>query len=392
VNPAGSGGGGRLRVLLLGSFPPQTQGIAGYCAGLATALAGLVEVEALGFRAMYPPWLFPGEKRAMDPTAAAPSAPGLRVRHALAWYNPLGWLWHAWKTPAQVVHLQWWSLPLFPVCLAFAWAARRRGLPLVLTAHNVLPHERSRGFLWASRRLYRRADHIVVHSETNRSQLLETFGLDPARVTCVPMGATPPMTAPPSRAEALRVLDLPPERPTLLFFGIIRPYKGLDVLLHALATVRERHPEVLLIVAGKAWASWKPCADLIDTMGLARNAEVRLGYIPESDVARYFAAADLVVLPYTHFDAQSAVGAQALGHGKALLVTDTGGLPELVKGDPRWCVPPRDPAALAGAICNFLDAPDAAKRAFATEVGGHTGWGESAAQHAGIYHQLSGFE
>ena len=85
------------RVLMIGAFPPQAQGIPGYCGALAVAIGRRATIRALGFRAMYPPWLFPGVKAANDPTSAAPEAPGLTVTHALAWYNPLGWLWHAWR-------------------------------------------------------------------------------------------------------------------------------------------------------------------------------------------------------------------------------------------------------------------------------------------------------
>lgn len=376
------------RVLLLGAFPPQAQGIPGYCGALATALAARGPVHALGFKAMYPRRLFPGVKAAMDPTARPPRAEHLTVAHSLAWYNPLGWCWHAGRTPADVVHIQWWSLPLFPVCLTFAVAARLRRKPTVITVHNVLPHETSPWFRRASRVLYRFADCLMVHSAANREQLLEHFQLPAERVVHIPMGIGDTAADLPNRQAAREALGVPADAPTLLFFGTIRPYKGLADLLRALAAVRTRHPDVQLLIAGKPWEAWEPYQAIIDHEGLGDCVHTTLDYIPEADVNTYFAAADLAVLPYTHFDAQSAAGAQLLAAGKPLIVTETGGLPDLVGHDPRWIAPPRDPAALAKKIGAFLDNPAAGAAAF-TEIAATTretmSWEAAAAAHWGTY-------
>jgi glycosyltransferase involved in cell wall biosynthesis len=382
----------KSRILLLGSFPPQAQGIPGYCGGLARALAARGVVQSIGFKAMYPAFLFPGVKRAMDPTSGALQASSLTVRHSLAWYSPIGWLWSALTTPADIVHIQWWSLPLFPVCLAFALAAKLRRVPVVITVHNVLPHEPSPWFLRASRTLYRLADQLIVHSDVNRTQLLEHFRSDENRVTCVPMGIDA-TAAPTLNRESARVqLGIPKARPTLLFFGTIRPYKGLDVLLRAFAEVRKRHPEVQLVIAGKPWEPWARYQSIIDDAGLAEHVITRLDYIPEADVSNYYAAADLVVLPYRHFDAQSAVGVQVLGHGRPMIVTDCGGLPALVNHDVRWIAPPDDPEALTDKIASFLADPASATAAFA-EIARKSGeamsWEASALAHWDIYNCLT---
>lgn len=380
-------------ILLLGSFPPQAQGIPGYCGALAQALTAHGPVRAIGFKAMYPAFLFPGVKYAMDPTSSAPQASGLTVRHGLAWYNPIGWLWSAFSTPADIVHIQWWSLPLFPVCLAFALAARLRRLPVVVTVHNVLPHEPSPWFLRASRMLYRLADQLIVHSEVNRIQLLEHFRCDENRVTCVPMGIDAPAAPALDKESARAQLGIPTHRPTLLFFGTIRPYKGLDVLLYALAQVRTGHPEVQLVVAGKPWEPWVRYQAIIDEEGLGDLVITRLDYIPEADVPTYYVAADLVVLPYTHFDAQSAVGAQVLGHGRPIMVTACGGLPALVNGEKQWIAQPDDPVSLAVKLGDFLEDPsgasaDFAARARQTREG--MSWEVSARAHWAIYDRLLG--
>lgn len=380
-------------ILLLGAFPPQAQGIPGYCGALAQALATHGPVHAIGFKAMYPAFLFPGVKCAMDPTSPAPQAPNLNVRHSLAWYNPIGWLWNAFATPARLIHIQWWSLPLFPISFTFALAAKLRRIPVVVTVHNVLPHEPSPWFLRASRALYRLADHLIVHSEINRAQLLEHFRYDDEHVTCVPMGIDTPAALTLDKESERAQLGFPADRPTLLFFGTIRPYKGLDVLLRAIAEVSKQHPDVLLVIAGKPWESWERYQSIIDAEGLADHVITRLDYIPEAEVSIYYAAADFVVLPYRHFDAQSAVGAQVLGQGRPMIVTDCGGLPALVNHDARWIAPPDDVEALGEKISDSLADPTSATQTF-TEIVRRAresmSWKASAEAHWAIYRRLVG--
>jgi glycosyltransferase involved in cell wall biosynthesis len=262
----------------------------------------------------------------------------------------------------------------------------------VITVHNVLPHEPGPWFLHASRVLYRLADHLVVHSELNRTQLLQHFQLNGCGVTCVPMGVSATAEHVVEQEEARTRLGIESNRPTLLFFGTIRPYKGLDVLLRSLAKVREINPDVQLVIAGKPWEPWARYQSIIEAEDLAGHVDSRLDYIPEAEVSLYYAAADLVVLPYTHFDAQSAVGAQVLGHGRPMLVTDCGGLPALVQHDPRWIAPPNDFEALAEKIAQFLAEPEVAAVAFdklVRQAGETMSWEFSALAHWDIYKRLT---
>lgn len=380
----------RLRVSMLGAFPPQAQGIQMYCCGLGEALSRVCALDAIGFRRMYPAWLFPGVKENFDPGKAPMRGEDLRVSHPLAWYAPWGWLAAALRVRADVFHLQWWSLPLFPVAALFVLVMRLRGIPVVITVHNVLPHERSRGFVGAGRWLCRRAARVLVHSAVNREQLIAHYGVAPERVVHVPHGSPAP-EAIPDRAAACVRLGLRPERQYILAFGVIRPYKGVGDLIEALAQIAAAHPAVDLIVAGKPWVAWEPYAAQIVLHGLEARVHTALDYIPESAVGDYFAAADLVVLPYTHFDAQSGVGAQALAYGKPLLVSTTGALPEWVDHAPAWQVPPSAPEALAERLHWVFADPEAARSAFApiaARVSERHGWAQAAAVHAAVYASL----
>ncbi len=354
----------RPRIAMLGAFPPQAQGIQEYCREVAETLATVVDVHAVGFRRMYPSFLFPGIRDAMDPAKPPLRGAGLETEHRLTWYNPGGWVFRAARVPCDLFHLQWWSLPLLPVSAVFSETMRLRRKPVVVTVHNVLPHEGGRGLSWAGRVLCRHAGRVVVHGEANRRQLMEHYALPEDRVAHIPMGfAGNTMPAPP-RDEACTALALPAERCYLLSFGTIRPYKGVMDLIEAFASIERDWPGVDLVIAGKPWEDWAPYAERIKTLGLTRRVHCFLGYQPEDRVPLFYGAASLLVLPYTHFDAQSAVGAQALAYDLPMVVSSAGGLPEWVDHAPEWIVPPNNVPALAKALGAFLHAREERRKAF----------------------------
>jgi glycosyltransferase involved in cell wall biosynthesis len=335
----------RLRVTMLGSLPP-TKGVSPYTAELVDALSARpdIDLEVLAFKSIYPAWLYPGgdpEERGTERRFA-----NARVRRFITWYNPLTWAWAGLTLRGDVVHAQWWSYVLAPVYATVLGIARLRGKKVVVTVHNVAPHEHSRLKRFMNDAVLRFADRLVVHSEANRARI------DPAvvpKVSVVPMGIHPAKRTGIGQKEARERLGLPIDVNVILNFGNIRPYKGIDVLVRAFAGVLEQRPQALLLIAGKPWSSWEPYQRLIDSLGIDANVRTYLDYVPSDDIELYFEAADVVALPYTHFDAQSAVGALALPFGKPLVVSDVGGLPELV-GTPTAVVPAGDDEALSAAL------------------------------------------
>lgn len=384
--------GPRLRVAMLGAFPPQAQGVQDYCREIAVALARLCHVHALGFKRMYPAFLFPGVKQAMDPTKAPLVALNLRVEHRLTWYNPAGWLRAGLLTEADVFHAQWWSWPLWPVTWTIARAMKLRGKPVVLTVHNVLPHEPDKNYLRATRSLCKLADRVLVHSAINRAQLLEHYRLPAEKVIQVGMGPCMPDTQPAAREEACAALRLPPDRRYVLVFGTIRPYKGVEDLLRAFALLGPACGDVHIIIAGKPWTSWAPYQRIIDSHALRDRVHLFLDYVPEDRLRFFFAAADLVALPYRYFDAQSAVCATAMPYRKPILVSEVGGLPDWVDRDPNWIVPPQAPEALARRIeAFFADAPGqtALFAELADRVLKRFSWEGIAQRHLVVYREIA---
>ena len=340
---------------MLGALPPW-RGVAPYTRHLLDGLDDMeeLEVEFLDFVSLYPPRLYPGgEPR--DRNGTRPSFARVRMRRLLAWYNPLSWLWAGLTLRGSVLHAQWWSHVLAPVYLVVMGLARLRGRRVVLTLHNVLPHEEAPWRRWLFQSVFRFAHQFIVHSERNAQVLIEQYPRAVGRVTVVPMGIhTVTSGQKLSRQEARERLELPAEGWVILAFGNIRPYKGLDVLLRALRRVVDAGREATLLVAGQPWNSFERYQNLIDELDLTAHVRLRLEYLPESEVEACFAAADLAVFPYTHFDAQSAAATLALSSGVPLVVSDVGGLPDLV-GDARAVVPANDPEALAQTLRAVLD-------------------------------------
>jgi glycosyltransferase involved in cell wall biosynthesis len=244
---------------------------------------------------------------------------------------------------AEIVHFQWLTVQPIDVHLL----PRRRPAAggtrpkLVLTAHDVLPREPWPGQLSAQRRLYRRFDAIVVHSEHGRGRLLE-LGVDPDRVHVIPHGAFTHLAERPPGPGA----DGPPfhtDGSVVLFFGLLRPYKGLDVLLEAWRGIEN----------AELWIAGMPRMNLAALD--AGQASIRLvpRFIPDAELPAYFKRADLVVLPYLEAD-QSGVLFTALAFGKPLLLSDVGGFPEIAATGAARAVAAGDSAALREALRELL--------------------------------------
>lgn len=347
---------------MLGSFPPL-RGISSYCFELATSVAGnACQVEFLSFKKMYPRFLYPGKDLEDDHTFPAVAGGHLHVKRDLVWYNPLGWILEGLKSKASILHAQWWSLPLAPVYLCLCALYQIQCKPIVFTVHNVLPHEPSALFFFLSRLLFSMGDHFIVHSRLNQQQLVDCYGISPGDISLIPHGSLDFQVNPQADEKKIRAeLGFLPEHQVVLLFGAIRPYKGIDTAISAFVQVKKHNPAARLLIVGKLWQSWEPYDAMIKRHGLEKHVVVCLRYIPSAEVHRYFCASDLVILPYHHFDSQSGVGGAAISFRKPLIVTQVGGLPDLVL-DPHAVIPPADPIALAEAITNCINHPERLKK------------------------------
>ncbi|MDY7039131.1 MAG: glycosyltransferase family 4 protein [Thermodesulfobacteriota bacterium] len=344
-------------IAMLGSLPPL-RALSSYCLELASAIADLGRFQFISFKKIYPALLYPGGDLRDDPTFPVQMHPNLKVKRRLTWYNPMTWIIEGVRTNGELLHAQWWSLPLSLIYMIICLGFKLRGKPVIFTVHNLLPHEKSTFYNVISRALFLLGDHFIVHSEPNRAQLIKYYHIPPEKVTRIPHGpldfhAHRTM----DRAMVLNEMGYNPEEKIILLFGAIRPYKGIHTALRALSEVVHAIPEASLLIAGKLWESWDPYQRLIDELGIGDHIKTFFKYIPSEDVYKFFTVSDLIILSYHHFDSQSGVGATAISFRKPMIVTNVGGLPELV-ADRRFVVPPGDPKALARTIEGCLKDPD----------------------------------
>jgi glycosyltransferase involved in cell wall biosynthesis len=298
---------------------------------------------------------------------------------------------------ADVVHFQWLALQAVDRHLL----PRR---PTVLTAHDLLPREPRPGQVRAQRRLYEAVNAVVVHSELGRRELVGRVGVDAAKVHVIHHGAfdyltqvpraLPEELAAPGAAGSPGATASPtaaadpasPTRPVVLFFGLLRPYKGLDVLLEAWRS---------LDADAELWIVGRPRMD-IAPLGKRAPASVRFvpRFVTDPELAACFASADLVVLPYLateRFDF-SGVLATALAFGKPAVISDIGGFAEVAQAGAARLVPPGDADALADALRVLLSDPQARERladgARAAAAGPYS-LGKVAQDTIALYHELA---
>lgn len=370
-----------MRLVVIGPVWPYRGGIAQHTALLARALADHGhDVRLLTYRRLYPRWLFPG-RTVVDPSTQ-PVAAAAEAIVAPLW--PPSW-WAAARAvrradPDAVV-VVWW-VPFFaPFVVGLRWLLGRSAgrPPLVLICHNVLPHDAAGGASRLLTRLaLRRADRWLVHATPLIEAVGALVGPRARRPGAVARAALPlHHLAPDGQAMGAGAPTAAgPHPPTLLFFGLVRPYKGLDVLIDALALAARDVPGLRLVVAGEFWQPSTTFAAQAARHGMADAVELRDRYVPNEAVAALFAAADAVVLPY-RAATSSGVLTLAIEHGVPMIVTAVGGLPEVVvDGDAGLVVPPEDPAALAAAIVRLFREPGLAEtlRAGARQARARIGW------------------
>jgi glycosyltransferase involved in cell wall biosynthesis len=274
----------------------------------------------------------------------------------------------------DIVHFQGVGTPLLD---QFFLKPLARQLPVVLTVHDVKPHyERfvSRAsFIKRSLRIPRR---LIVHYEDGKRQLADHWGISSDHIDVIPHGIMP-VQNPPAMMEARKKLNLSQDRQIILFFGGIRPNKGLDVLLKALEIVKARNERVLLVIAGGLLGrfSFDSYSDMIKKAKLSEHVQTFIRFIPEEEVDYFFAASNLVVLPYLKFEAQSGVLLRAYAHKKPVVVSNVGAMGELVSSDNTGlAVEPGAEEPLATAVINALDDLDKFQSRYSPELESKYGW------------------
>jgi len=339
-----------MKYVLVGPTYPYRGGISHYTTLLYQQLSTVHETRLYSFKRQYPAFLFPG-KTDQDPSASPLQVP---CEYLLDPLNPLTWLQTYRRIKQErpdAVIFQWW-VPYWAPAFASVAGLLRRFTParVVFICHNVRPHEGSilDGFL--TRLALGQGQQFIVQSEKDLQDLKALLPRAKAVRTVLPVYDTYHWEVM-EQAAAKNALGL--AGPALLFFGLVRKYKGLEYLIRALPEVL-RHVAVHLLIVGEFWEDRDSYLQVIKDLGVQQNVTVVDRYVPNEEVGLYFSAADVVVLPYVDAT-QSAVVSLAYAFDKPVITTAVGGLPEVVTdGETGFVVPPGDSAALAAAIVKYL--------------------------------------
>ncbi|MBV6441785.1 MAG: D-inositol-3-phosphate glycosyltransferase [Saprospiraceae bacterium] len=349
------------KIVLISPAHPLRGGIAASSERLAQALqqAGH-EVVIYSFSLQYPAFLFPGKTQYTDD--APPS--NLKIKTRINSVNPFNWLFVgreiAREKPGRIIVRFW--LPFMGPCLGTVLRVVRFFAKTVfrVTAlvDNIIPHEKRFGDRTFARYFVRACDDFVVMSKSVGEEIgqflperqIAAGGREAKLIRFAPHPIYDIYGEPLEKAAARQQLGLPENAPVVLFFGLIRKYKGLDLLLEALGQA----PGIHVIVAGECYDGWEVYQKIIDDKGLADRAHLHLKFIPADQVRLYFSAADLLVQPY-RTATQSGISQIAFHFEIPMIVTNVGGLPEIVADGVSGYVVAPEPGAIAGAMRDFFE-------------------------------------
>ena len=335
-----------------------------YALGLSMALASqAVSQDVIGSDQMDSPEMHttPGV-RFMNLQGSREDA-GLtsKMLRVLIYYARL--MWYAASSEAKIFHILWNNKFLYFDRTALMLYYKLLGKKIVLTAHNVNAGIRDSNDSPINRATlkiqYRLADHIFLHTEKMKQELLRDFGVRERAATVIPFGInnTVPNTDL-TRAQARHRLDIAENEKTILFFGAIRPYKGLEYLVDAFFQVAASQPEYRLIIAGAPRKDTEQyLAEIertIESHPQGRRIIRRIQYVPDEETELYFKAADVLALPYTHVF-QSGVLFLAFSFGLPVIASDVGSVgDDIIEGRTGLLCKPRDPQGLASALEEYF--------------------------------------
>ena len=345
----------KLKLVIIGSAYPLRGGLATYNERLAKEYINQGhDVTIYTFSLQYPGFLFPGKTQ----YSSEPAPDGIPIRIKVNSINPLNWVkvgWQIKKERPDLVIVKFW-IPFMAPCLGTICRIIRRNkhTKIISILDNLVPHERRPGDLLLIRYLVNSVNGFIAMSRSVHTEINQFIASKPKpAIFCAhPLYDNFGIAVP--KAEAKKRLGLDPAFSYILFFGFIRDYKGLDLLLKAFADARLRAYPLKLVVAGEFYTDAKPYFDLIEQLHLTELVIMNNEFIPDSAVADYFCAVDIVVQPYKSAT-QSGVTQIAYHFNKPMIITNVGGLGEFVPdGKVGYVVEPSE-MEITHAILRFFE-------------------------------------
>jgi glycosyltransferase involved in cell wall biosynthesis len=339
-----------MKIAIIGSAHPLRGGLATFNERLAKQLQDEGhEVVIYSFSLQYPSFLFPGATQYTD----EPAPEGLTIRTVVNSVNPLNWLKVGRmirKERYDLVIVKYW-LPFMGPAFGTILRGVKRGTKtkVVCIVDNIIPHEKRPGDTAFTKYFIQAVDAFLTMSKDVLKDL-QTFTNKPSAFTPHPLYDNYGPSV--GKEESCAHIGLDSNTSYILFFGFIRKYKGLDLLLQAMNDARIRAARIQLIVAGEFYEDRAPYDQLIEQYQLQTNVRLFTEFIPNSEVRYYFGAADLIVQPYKSAT-QSGITQVAYHFEKPMVVTNVGGLHEVVPDGKTGFVTTPDATSIADAILKF---------------------------------------
>lgn len=338
----------KRKVIIIGSaWPLRGGGIATFNERLARAfMQEGHEVMIYSFSLQYPSFLFPGKSQFGN----EPKPSDLIIHSCINSVNPFNWFRVGNRIRgenADLVVVRYW-LPFMGPCLGTLLRIIRKNSrsKIVCIADNIIPHEKRIGDMAFTRYFIKPVDGFITLSEKVLNDLKQ-FTQKPSIATVHPLYDN--FGAAISKPEARQLLGIPADKKIILFFGFIRQYKGLDILLRAMAILKEKQQAPTLLIAGEFYEDRQQYEKLIDELQIRDLLILRTDFIPDNEVRNYLCAADFVIQPYRHAT-QSGITPLSYHFEKPMLVTNVGALPSMVPHEQVGIVTEPDPASIANGI------------------------------------------
>ncbi len=339
------------KIVLIGPVYPYKGGISHYTGLMYRALSQKYDVTMISYSFQYPKLLYKRDQRDF-------SNDSFKIKDTCYWINtanPLNWFIVANKInimrPALVI-IQWWH-PYFAPCYQ-AMTSKLKNTKVLFICHNVFPHERFPMDKFLTKKTLTKGNRFIVQSRQDEKDLKSIIpNANYARAVHPTYNAFKMQNM--SKEEAREILGISREERILLFFGFVRKYKGLEYLIQAMPEIKKRLKNCKLLVVGDFGDDKSEYVSSIVNRNVSDVIEIHDDYIPDKEVEKFFAACDVVVLPYVSAT-QSGIVQIAYGFEKPVIATNVGGLPDVVNdGKTGYLVPPENPNALSDSVIKFFD-------------------------------------
>lgn len=341
----------KKRIVMIGPVYPFKGGISHYTGAMSKNLAKDFEVFTVSYKMQYPKILFKSEQKDFDNDT-------LKIhdtKYLINTANPFNWINSARKIkklkPDYII-MQWWH-PYFSPCYT-GLSMLTRKIPKIFVCDNVFPHERFPLDKFLTRTVLKKGKAYITHSAMDAEDLKSIVAAPNYETTVLPVHNSFKMKNL-TKSQARLAADVPEDKKILLFFGFVREYKGLRHIINAMPEIVKYDSNIRLMIVGEFRSDKENYLEQIKKLNVGNNIDIVDGYIPDSGIEKYFAASDLIVLPYESAT-QSGIVQIAYGFEKPVIATNVGGLPEVIAdGKTGYIVEPKNPKALAEAVIRFFD-------------------------------------